>query len=66
MTESHEHEPSNWVFLIGIIFLLVGSALVAILHGSLQFLAIAPFAVSAVCAYVYLKSVVTWSPGQRR
>lgn len=66
MSKNREEAPNNWIFFIGILFLVVGSGLVAMLHGSAQLLAIIPFAVSAVCAYVYFKSVVKWTPEPRQ
>ena len=66
MSRPRRTKPNEWVFLTGILFLVLGSALVALLDGLQQFMAVPAFVVSGVCALVYLRSVVAWRPPPQR
>ena len=66
MSRPRRTKPNEWVFLTGILFLVLGSALVALLDGVAQLVAVPAFAVSGVCAVVYLRSVIAWRPPPRQ
>lgn len=66
MAERREHAPKERFFIAGMLFLLVGSLSVSLLQGPWQLLAVPAFAVSAVCAFLYARSVIRWKPTPRQ